>query len=56
MKEPLRVTTSRERFEENPGTYELWSPGSPLFPARDAVPPPSEETTMPLREILVRRG
>jgi SNF2 family DNA or RNA helicase len=56
MKEPLRVTTSRERFEENPGTYELWSPGSPLFPARDAVPPPSEETTMPLREILVRHG
>lgn len=32
MKQPLRVTTSRDLFEEHPGTYELWSPGSPLFP------------------------
>jgi SNF2 family DNA or RNA helicase len=43
MKEPLRITTSKERFEDNPGTYELWSPGSPLFPAPDVVAPPSEE-------------
>jgi SNF2 family DNA or RNA helicase len=55
MKEPLRVTTSRDRFEENPGTYELWSPGSPLFPARDAVPPPNEEVKVPLRDITSQR-
>lgn len=35
MKQPLRVTTSRGLFEEHPGTYELWSPGSPLFPVPD---------------------
>jgi hypothetical protein len=34
-------------FEENPGTYELWSPGSPLFPARDATPPPAEDVAPP---------
>ena len=32
IREPLRVTTSRELFEDHPATYELWSPGSPLFP------------------------
>lgn len=32
LSEPLRVTTSRELFEDHPATYELWSPGSPLFP------------------------
>lgn len=35
MKQPLRVTTSRDLFEEHPGTYELWSPGSPLFPVTE---------------------
>lgn len=35
MKEPLRVTTSRTLFEQHPGTYELWSPGSPLFPVTE---------------------
>jgi SNF2 family DNA or RNA helicase len=33
MHEPLRVTTSPEFFEDHPGSAELWSPGSPLFPA-----------------------
>ena len=35
MRQPLRVTTSRDLFEEHPGTYELWSPGSPLFPVTE---------------------
>lgn len=35
MKEPLRVTTSRSLFEQHPGTFELWSPGSPLFPVSE---------------------
>lgn len=57
MKEPLRVTTSRERFEENPGTYELWSPGSPLFPASDAVPPPGDDVApqTTLLELVLSR-
>jgi SNF2 family DNA or RNA helicase len=52
MKEPLRVTTGRDQFEEHPGTYELWSPGSPLFPSAEDLGKPR---TMPdgfLRNII----
>ena len=35
IERPLRITTSREFFEEHPASSELWSPGSPLFPALD---------------------
>ena len=34
MREPLRVTTDPEYFEEHAESVELWSPGNPLF-----VPP-----------------
>jgi superfamily II DNA or RNA helicase len=37
MKEPLRVTTSAEFFDEHAESTELWSPGSPLFPELDTV-------------------
>ena len=39
LPDPIRVTTSREMFENNPGTYELWSPGSAVFPTL-SVPEP----------------
>lgn len=53
MAEPLRVTTSRERFEENPGSYELWSPGSPLFPEGNEVgEPTSAVSAQDLRTLL----
>ena len=32
MRETLRVTTKADYFEQHPGSTELWSPGSPLFP------------------------
>ena len=35
MRAPLRVTTSRDLFVDQPGSCELWSPGSPLFPMSD---------------------
>lgn len=36
---PLRVTTRAPLFDEHPGSLELWSPGSPTFPADvDAAP------------------
>jgi SNF2 family DNA or RNA helicase len=38
MKAPLRVTTRAEFFEDHPGSAELWSPGSPLFPPASADP------------------
>ncbi len=39
MREPLRVTTSAGFFEDHPGSAELWSPGSPLFPRPDHALP-----------------
>lgn len=35
--EAMRVTTNAEYFENNPGSTELWSPGSPLFPQLDSA-------------------
>ena len=32
MRETLRVTTKPDYFDMHPGSTELWSPGSPLFP------------------------
>jgi hypothetical protein len=52
MKEPLRVTTSRENFEEHPGTYELWSPGSPLFPTGAELGEPLTSPIGHLRDLL----
>ncbi len=37
MKETLRVTTKPDYFDQHPGSTELWSPGSPLFPIVDEV-------------------
>jgi len=33
MKHPIRVTTDAGFYEENAESVELWSPGSPVFPA-----------------------
>jgi hypothetical protein len=38
----VRVTLDPEFFEENAGSLELWSPGSPAFPQPDVVADPSE--------------
>ncbi|MCC6497549.1 MAG: helicase, partial [Propionibacteriaceae bacterium] len=32
MAKPVRVTTDPDYFDDQPGSLELWSPGSPLFP------------------------
>jgi SNF2 family DNA or RNA helicase len=37
MKETLRVTTKPDYFDQHPGSTELWSSGSPLFPIVDEV-------------------
>lgn len=37
MRETLRVTTKADYFEQHPGSTELWSPGSPLFPVVDGL-------------------
>ncbi len=40
MREPIRVTSDPAIFEDHPDSYELWSPGSPIFPLPiDAVDP-----------------
>jgi hypothetical protein len=33
MREALRVTTDPDYFDQHASSVELWSPGSPLFPA-----------------------
>ncbi len=54
MNAPLRVTTRADFFEDHPGSAELWSPGSPLFPssstapsAPDSLPTLTEALSMP---------
>ncbi len=35
MPAPIRVTTDRDLFDDQPESVELWSPGSPAFPEAD---------------------
>ena len=37
MKEPLRVTTDADYFDQHATSVELWSPGSPLFPTPEEI-------------------
>ena len=37
MRETLRVTTKVDYFDQHPGSTELWSPGSPLFPIVEGI-------------------
>jgi hypothetical protein len=37
MREPFRVTTRADLFEEHPGSLELWSPGGVLFPKPEEI-------------------
>ena len=50
--ERLRVTTDRDQFEEHAGTYELWSPGSPLFPRTEDLGEPRSVPNVALREVM----
>ena len=47
MKEPLRVTTDPDYYEENADSVEFWSPSSPLFtpPEFSATLPPIEQAS-----------
>ena len=38
MRQPIRVTTDPEYYEENSESVELWSPGNPLFKAPEDLP------------------
>lgn len=56
MKEPLRVTTDAEYFDQHATSVELWSPGSPLFPMPEeilSVEAPGGEMR-PLSDLLDR--
>ena len=58
MAEPLRVTTNPAFFELHPGSLELWSPGSPLFPQPDDIATPEEVANVgtSLSQILSSAG
>ena len=53
MKEPLRVTTDPDYYEENADSVEFWSPGSPLFtPPEFAAKREQMPSVRTLKEIL----
>lgn len=56
MKEPLRVTTDPEYFDQHATSVELWSPGSPLFPKGDEIiaQEMAGRAMRPLRDLLDR--
>lgn len=56
MKEPLRVTTDADYFDQHATSVELWSPGSPLFPVPEeiVVVGTSGEERWPLTDLLKR--
>lgn len=56
MSEPLRVTTDPAYFDEHPGSTELWSPGSPLFPAPEEVAAPEELAGFATLDDLVEKS
>lgn len=51
MRKPIRVTTDPAVFDEYPESFELWSPGSPIFPAPDDNLDP-EDVTAGRSELL----
>ena len=54
MQEPLRVTTDPNYYEANAESVEFWSPGNPLFPAPELLPPAAglpEDGTDTLRDL-----
>jgi ERCC4-related helicase len=57
MKEPLRVTTNPEFYDEHPESTELWSPGSPVFPAPEDVASEEEaKKAGALQDVLSQAG
>ena len=49
MKEPLRMTTDPEYYEENSESVELWSPGNPFF----QIPELPQDTEFPPDATLI---
>jgi hypothetical protein len=52
MSRPVRVTTDPAFFDEHPESTELWSPGSPVFPAMDVVASAEEVRAITLQSLI----
>lgn len=52
LRQAVRVTTSREFYEDQADSAELWSPGSPLFPAPPTEPEAEQALGTPLPTLL----
>lgn len=52
MPHPVRITTSRELFEQHPESHELFSPGSPLFPEGSATATNSAPGRAEIRALI----
>jgi len=54
LREPIRVTTDPDFYEENPESVEFWTQGNPLFPSPAAGDQTAESTSdvVNLNELL----
>ena len=53
MSQSMRITTNAAYFEEHPGSTELWSPGSPLFPDVGSAAPIEQVSSIKRRLVDV---
>ena len=56
MANPVRITTRPDYFDEHSDSLELWSPGSPFFPAPEAEAMPEELTGISISSLLMPSG
>ncbi|MGA7982773.1 MAG: helicase, partial [Chromatiaceae bacterium] len=56
MPAPVRVTTDADYYDQHPDSTELWSPGSPLFPAPEVIASPQELEGLDWRALIMGPG
>ncbi len=52
LAEPVRITTRPDYFDEHSDSLELWSPGSPAFPATETAATPDELAGISIPTLL----
>jgi len=52
MAKPVRITTRPDYFDEQTKSLDLWSPGSPSFPAAEVEATPEELAGKTISAIL----
>ena len=52
MAKPVRITTRPDYFDDHSDSLELWSPGSPSFPAPEVEANPQELADITIPALL----